>query len=104
MLSPVGYCVKSKSGTQFGLWGWDKLTKMQKGEIQIYKTKNGTEIQVKLDNETIWLDAHLIAKLYDVNRPAIVKHIQNIYKAEELNEKSTCSILEQLAADGKKRK
>ena len=77
---------------------------MQKGEIEIYKTGNGTEIQVRLDNETIWLDAHLIARLFEVNRPAIVKHIQNIYKAGELDEFSTCSILEQVAADGKKRK
>ncbi len=71
---------------------------MQKGEIEIYKTGNGTEIQVRLDNETIWLDAHLIARLFEVNRPAIVKHIQNIYKAGELDEFSTCSILEQVAA------
>lgn len=77
---------------------------MQKGAIEIYKTKDGTEIQVKLDNETIWLDAHQIGVLFDINRPAIVKHIQNIYKTGELNEKSTCSILEQVAADGKKRK
>ena len=77
---------------------------MQIGEIEIYKTSNGTEIQVRLDNETIWLDAHLIARLFEVNRPAIVKHIQNIYKAGELDEFSTCSILEQVAADGKKRK
>jgi len=39
-----------------------------------------------------------------VNRPAIVKHIGNIYKSEELDKKSTCSILEQVAKDGKKRK
>lgn len=77
---------------------------MQKGEIEIYKTSHGTEIQVRLDNETIWLDTHLIARLFEVNRPAIVKHIQNIYKAGELDEFSTCSILEQVAADGKKRK
>ncbi len=77
---------------------------MQKGEIQIYKTSTGTEIQVKLDKETIWLDTHLIASLFEVKRPAIVKHIQNIYKSGELHEKATCSILEQVAADGKKRK
>lgn len=77
---------------------------MHKGTIEIYKTSNGTEIQVKLDRETVWLDAHLIASLFEVNRPAIVKHIQNIYKSGELDQKSTCSILEQVAADGKKRK
>lgn len=77
---------------------------MNKGEVQIYKTGKGAEIQVKLDNDTVWLDAHLIALLFDVNRPAIVKHIQNIYKSKELQQSSTCSILEQVAADGKKRK
>jgi hypothetical protein len=77
---------------------------MQRGDIQIYKSPNGTDIQVKLDNETVWLDAHLIAILFDVNRPAIVKHIQNIFKSGELEQTSTCSILEQVAADGKKRK
>jgi len=77
---------------------------MQKGEIQIYKTATGTEIQVNLDKDTLWLDAHSIAMLFNVNRPAIVKHIQNVYKSSELDEFPTCSILEQVAADGKKRK
>jgi death-on-curing family protein len=57
-----------------------------------------------LEKNTVWLDAHLIAQLFDVNRPAIVKHINNIYKTGELDKKSTCSILEQVAADGKIRK
>jgi death-on-curing family protein len=78
--------------------------KFNKGEIVIYKDKEGPEIQVKLEKNTIWLDAHLIAKLFDVNRPAIVKHINNIYKTGELKKKITCSILEQVAADKKKRK
>ena len=72
-----------------------------KGEIVIYKSPTGPEIQVKLEMDTVWLDAHLIAQLFDVNRPAIVKHINNIYKTGELDKKSTCSILEQVAADGK---
>jgi len=76
---------------------------MVRGEIQIYKTIKGAEIKVKLEQDTVWLDAHLIAHLFNVNRPAVVKHIQNIYKSNELNETSTCSILEQIAADGKKR-
>jgi len=75
-----------------------------KGEIVIYKSPEGPEIEVKLEKDTIWLDAHLIARLFDVNRPAIVKHINNIYKTSELQKKSTCSILEQVAADGKIRK
>ncbi|MEW6684912.1 MAG: virulence protein RhuM/Fic/DOC family protein [Candidatus Edwardsbacteria bacterium] len=76
----------------------------KKGEIAIYKSPAGPEIQVKLEKDTVWLDAHLIAKLFDVNRPAIVKHINNIYKTRELDKKPTCSILEQVAADGKIRR
>lgn len=76
-----------------------------KNKIEIYKTSdNNTEIIVQFDQDTVWLDAHLIAKLFGVNRPAVVKHIGNIYKSLELQKKSTCSILEQVAADGKKRK
>jgi death-on-curing family protein len=77
---------------------------MQKGQIEIYKSSEGAEVSVILDNNTVWLDAHLIAKVFGVNRPAIVKHIQNIYKSGELKENPTCSILEQVAADGRKRK
>jgi len=77
---------------------------MQRGDFEIFKTSSGTDIQVVLDTDTVWLDAHLIAKLFDVKRPAIVKHIQKIYSTGELEELSTCSILEQVAADGKIRK
>jgi hypothetical protein len=72
---------------------------MKKGEIQIFKTENGAKIQVSLENETVWLDAHLLARLFSVNRPAVVKHIGKIYESRELSKKSTCSILEQVAAD-----
>ncbi len=61
-------------------------------------------LELSVEDKTIWLDANDIASIFDVNRPAIVKHIGNIYKNEELNKKSTCSILEQVAKDGKKRK
>lgn len=77
---------------------------MNKGKIEVFQTENGTEIQVKLEKESVWLDAHLLANLFNVNRPAVVKHIKNIYNSGELSESSTCSILEQVAADGKNRK
>ena len=72
-------------------------------QIEIYKTPNGAEVTVKLENDTVWLDAHTIAAIFGVNRPAIVKHIGNIYKASELEQQSTCSKMEQVASDGKKR-
>ncbi len=81
-----------------------KIEEPKRGEIVIYKGPGGPEIEVRLSEKTVWLDAHLMACLFGVNRPAIVKHINNIYKTGELNKKSTCSILEQVAADGKIRK
>lgn len=77
---------------------------MQKGNIEIYKTEKSIDIQVNIEGETVWLDAHSLAIVFDVNRPAVVKHIQNIYKSGELLESASCSKMEQLAADGKKRK
>ncbi len=74
-----------------------------KKAIIIYEDKN-KRIDVQLENDTIWLNTNQMALLFDVKRPAIVKHIQNIYKSGELKKDSTCSILEQVAADGRKRK
>jgi prophage antirepressor-like protein len=62
------------------------------------------ELEVSINNDMIWLGAEDIATLFGVNRPAIVKHIGNIYKDDELSENITCSILEQVAKDGKIRK
>ncbi len=72
-------------------------------DIIIYRSGE-IEINVSVERETIWLSAEEIAKLFNVQRPAIVKHIGNIYKTYELSKTSTCSILEQVAKDGKKRK
>ena len=77
---------------------------MDNNQIIVYNDGE-IELNVSIDdsNETIWLRGEEIALMFGVNRPAIVKHIGNIYKSDELNEKSTCSILEQLTKDGKKR-
>ncbi|OGR93873.1 MAG: cytochrome C biogenesis protein CycH [Elusimicrobia bacterium GWF2_62_30] len=79
-------------------------TGREAGEIVFYVDKNkGMRLEIKLINNTLWLDAHKIAAVFGVGRPAIVKHINNIYKTGELPEKSTCSILEQVASDGRVR-
>ena len=73
--------------------------------VEIYRESDGqTQIQVTFDQDTVWLDAHQVAQLFGVQRPAIVKHISNIYKSCELDKQATCSILEQVASDGKKRR
>lgn len=62
------------------------------------------ELKVSVESDTIWLNAEDIAKIFYVQRPAIVKHINNIYKDEELSQNLTCSKMEQVAKDGKLRK
>lgn len=77
---------------------------MGKGEIIIYQTANGsTSIDVKLEQETIWLTQKQIAELFGTKRPAITKHLKNIFLSGELDEHSTCSILEHMGNDGKQR-
>ena len=82
-----------------------KQSNNNKLSIEIYQPKKGLpSVEVHISKETVWLNTHQIALLLGVNRPAIVKHINNIYKSDELKKMSTCSILEQVAADGKLRK
>lgn len=71
-------------------------------QIIIYQTSDGkTQLDVKLDNETVWLTQAQIAELFGTKRPAITKHLSNIYATAELDENSTCSILEHMGNDGK---
>jgi len=72
-------------------------------EIVIYEDGKFS-LEIPINEDTLWLSAEQIATVFGVNRPAIVKHIGNIYKTDELDKYSTCSILEQVAKDGKKRK
>jgi hypothetical protein len=73
-----------------------------KSNILIYRAKDGTaNIEVTLEHETIWLTQKQISNLFGTQRPAITKHLRNIFKDGELKEKSVCSILEHTAADGK---
>ena len=75
---------------------------MEENKIVMYQTEDGqTQIDVRLENETIWLTQKQIAELFGTKRPAITKHIKNIYFSEELDEASTCSILEHMGNDGK---
>lgn len=64
-------------------------------EFLLYKTDSGDiKIDVLLQNETIWLPQSKIAELFNVNIPAISKHLKNIFGSGELDEKVVVSILE----------
>lgn len=73
---------------------------MGTNEIVLYQPNEMMRLEVRLENETVWLTQQQIADLFGTKRPAITKHLSNIFKSGELEEGSTCSILEHMAADG----
>ena len=74
-------------------------------DFLIYTTPEGdVKIEAFLHKENIWLTQDKMSELFGVQRPAITKHLQNIFESHELNEKSVSSILEHTATDGKKYK
>jgi len=60
-----------------------------KGEIVIYKSKEGPKLEVRLEEETVWLSQKQMALLFDKGVSTINEHIKNIYKEGELEEKPT---------------
>ena len=73
-----------------------------KGEIIIYRAADNTvQLDVRMEQETVWLAQKQIAELFGVKRPAITKHLRNIFNEGELDPNSVSSILEHTAKDGK---
>ena len=71
-------------------------------EFLLYKSPNGkVKVEIFLHNETVWLTQEKIAQLFGVQRPAITKHLRNIFESGELEKNSVSSILEHTATDGK---
>jgi len=78
--------------------------KNQKTEILIYQSKDGiTKIDVKLENETIWLSQYQLAELFQTDRTSIAKHIKNIYETGELLEEATCAKIAQVQKEGNRK-
>lgn len=75
---------------------------MEHGEIVLYQPDETVRLEVRLEGETVWLTQAQIADLFGTLRPAITKHLKNIFDSKELEEDAVCSILEHTAADGKK--
>ncbi len=70
-------------------------------EILLYTTPNGkVKVEIYLHNETIWLTQQKIAELFGVKRPAITKHLKNIFDSGELKEEVVSSILEHTTQHG----
>ena len=72
-----------------------------KDKIIIYQTDDGqTQIDVRLENETVWLTQAQMAVLFQTDRTSIVRHINNIYKLEELEREGTCAKIAQVQTEG----
>ena len=71
------------------------------GEIKIYKGKSWTEIQVKLENDTVWLTQEQISIIFWVDRTVITKHINNVFRIGELKRLSVCAKNAHTASDWK---
>jgi len=70
-------------------------------EIIIYQTEDGqTQIDVRMENETVWLTQAQMAELFNTDRTSIVRHINNIYKTEELEREATCAKIAQVQIEG----
>lgn len=73
------------------------------GNIIIYQSGDGkTHIEVRLENETLWLTQQQMADLYQTSRTNVVEHIKHIYEEGELDEGSTCRKFRQVRNEGKK--
>lgn len=72
-------------------------------QIVLYQPNESISLQVKIDasHDTVWLTQQQIADLFGTKRPAITKHLRNIFNSGELDQNSVSSILEHTAADGK---
>jgi prophage maintenance system killer protein len=70
-------------------------------QIEIYKSKtDNVEIQVQFEKETVWLNQYQLADLFDTDRTSVLKHIQNIYATNELDEVATCAKFAQVRIEG----
>lgn len=71
--------------------------------IEIYTAEdNSIQLDVKLENETVWLTQQQMSMLFDTDRTSILRHIRNIYQSEELEESSTCAKIAQVRFEGKR--
>ena len=73
-------------------------------QIIIYQTEDGqTRVDVRMENETVWLTQAQMAELFQTDRTSIVRHINNIYKTEELEREATCAKIAQVQMEGNRK-
>lgn len=79
----------------------DKIGTNEYGEILIYQTDDGqTNIEVKIEDDTVWLTQQQMSELFQTSRTNVVEHIKHIYDEGELDEISTCRKFRQVRKEG----
>ena len=69
--------------------------------IILYQSEDGqTHVDVRMENDTVWLTQAQMAELFETDRTSIVRHINNIYKTEELEREATCAKIAQVQMEG----
>ena len=72
------------------------------GEIVMYQPDETIRLEVRVENETVWLTQQQIADLFQSSRTNVVEHVMHIYEDEELEESSTCRKFRQVRKEGKR--
>lgn len=78
----------------------DKLIGNEKNILFYNDEEGNTKVEVLLENEDVWLNTEALAALFNIDRSGIVRHINNIYKDDELSEKATCAKIAQVQIEG----
>lgn len=79
----------------------DKIGTDEYGEILVYQTDDGqTNIEVKIEDDTVWLTQQQMSELFQTSRTNVVEHIKHIYEEGELDEISTCRNFRQVRKEG----
>lgn len=69
-------------------------------EIVVYQPDETMRLEVRLENETVWLNQSRMGDLFGVDRTVVNRHIRNIYKSGELEESATCAKIAQVQSEG----
>ena len=78
-------------------------TTADKGEIILYQPNETIRLEVRMENETVWLSQAQMAELFNTDRTSIVRHIKNIYNSAELEENRTCAIFAHVRVEGNRK-
>ena len=73
---------------------------MLKNEIVVYQPNETVRLEVRLENETVWLNQARLGELFGVDRTVINRHVHNIYRTHELEEAATCAKIAQVQKEG----